>query len=316
LERWDVFHSDRLEVERDLSTAEVRAALARGVLHEDDLVRPAGTTIPWSRLADLPAVLAPVLDPQAEPPSPPSPPAEPPLTPEAVEPDEPIWIDVDDLDLDLSGRGHAPSEPIGSPPVSIASHDAPPFTEDIPPLDFGDDAEGFDPQDEDDEAAGFTLARGSAETVEELDLAAMVDVAFQLVLFFLVTATTVLYKTLEIPPPNPERAPSATVQGPSRTLDDLQHDYILVEIDPNGAVKVDHEPAPSEMRPLAERLRAARQATGRTAMLLSADASTPHRNAVVAYDAANEIGLRIAIARPGGSTASAPPQAVKGAVPG
>ena len=29
----------------------------------------------------------------------------------------------------------------------------------------------------------------------------MVDVAFQLVLFFMVTATTVLYKTLEIPKP-------------------------------------------------------------------------------------------------------------------
>ena len=44
-------------------------------------------------------------------------------------------------------------------------------------------------------------------TVEELDLAPMVDVAFQLVLFFMVTATTVLYKTLEIPKPTPENAP-------------------------------------------------------------------------------------------------------------
>jgi hypothetical protein len=33
-------------------------------------------------------------------------------------------------------------------------------------------------------------------------------------------------------------------------------------------------------------------------MLLSADATTPHRNAVLAYDAANDIGLGIAIARP------------------
>ncbi|MEO6808293.1 MAG: biopolymer transporter ExbD [Isosphaeraceae bacterium] len=316
MERWDVFHSERLEVERDLTTAEVRAALAEGVLHEDDLVRPAGTTVPWARLADLPALLCPDLEIPTEPPSPPGPPTEAPLTPEAAETDEPIWIDMDDLDLDLSGRGHYPSESIGSPPVQIAAHDAQPFAEEIPPIDFGDDVEESDPQDEDEEAAGFTLARSSAETVEELDLAAMVDVAFQLVLFFLVTATTVLYKTLEIPPPNPERAPSATVQGPSRTLDDLQHDYILVEIDPKGAVKVDHEPAPSEMRPLAERLRAARQATGRTAMLLSADASTPHRNAVIAYDAANEIGLRIAIARPGGASASAPARVVKGAVPG
>ena len=33
-------------------------------------------------------------------------------------------------------------------------------------------------------------------------------------------------------------------------------------------------------------------------MLLSADFATPHRNAVLAYDAANEIGLGIAIAKP------------------
>ena len=33
-------------------------------------------------------------------------------------------------------------------------------------------------------------------------------------------------------------------------------------------------------------------------MLLSADFATLHRNAVLAYDAANEIGLGIAIAKP------------------
>lgn len=79
---------------------------------------------------------------------------------------------------------------------------------------------------------------------------------------------------------------------------------------------MDHEPAPSEMRPLVDRLRAARQGDGPNRMLMSADASTPHRNAVVAHDAANEIGLRIAIARPGGVVASAPAQDAKRAVHG
>ena len=44
LASWDVFHADRLELERGLSTAAVRAALADGDLRDDDLVRPAGTT--------------------------------------------------------------------------------------------------------------------------------------------------------------------------------------------------------------------------------------------------------------------------------
>ena len=63
-------------------------------------------------------------------------------------------------------------------------------------------------------------------------------------------------------------------------------------------MKIDREPVAPEMSALVERLRSARETTGRKAMLLSADASTPHRNAVLAYDAANEIGLGIAIARP------------------
>ena len=44
----------------------------------------------------------------------------------------------------------------------------------------------------------------------------------------------------------------------------------------------------------------------RTAMLLSADFATPHRSAVLAYDAANEIGLGIVIARPTSPQGPAP----------
>ena len=66
---WDVFRSDRLEIERALTTEAVRAALARGELHDDDLIRPAGTTVAWARLADLPTLVEPPL-----PPRPPTPP--------------------------------------------------------------------------------------------------------------------------------------------------------------------------------------------------------------------------------------------------
>src|SRR5260370_13884221 len=135
----------------------------------------------------------------------------------------------------------------------------------------------------------------------------MVAVAFQVVLFFLVTATPVLYKSLEVPKPNPETTPAAAAQGRAKTMDDLKSDFILVEIDPAGAVKIDREPVAAEMRALVERLRAQREQTGRKAMLLSADFSTPHRSAVLAYDAANEIVLGIAIARPAQSPTPATP---------
>ena len=156
-----------------------------------------------------------------------------------------------------------------------------------------------------DESEGdpFTFSRRSANTVEELDLAPMVDVAFQLVLFFMVTATTILYKTLEVPKPSGESPPAAVAQGRSKTVDDLRDDFIVVEIDPSGTFTLDREPVAGEIDTLIERLRSARDKTARLTMLLSADYATPHRYAVLAIDAANEIGLRIAVARPKGRQA-------------
>jgi biopolymer transport protein ExbD len=120
-------------------------------------------------------------------------------------------------------------------------------------------------------------------------------VAFQLIMFFLVTASSVFFKSMEIPPPDPEKQQAAQ-QASARTIEDLQNDNILVEIDERGQVLVDH--APVEASRLAEALRSAREATGRLSMLLMADLRTPHRNAVLAYDAASEIGLTIKIGRP------------------
>ena len=153
---------------------------------------------------------------------------------------------------------------------------------------------------EDDPAADFSLSRRATERVEELDLAAMVDVAFQLVLFFLVTASTVVFKTLEVPKPNEDKPPEAAAQSRAKSIDELEKDYILVEVDAEGAVKVDHLPVNADRAALVEKLRQARESTGRKAMLLSADFNTRHRNAVLAFDVASEIDLQIAIAQPTG----------------
>ena len=54
----------------------------------------------------------------------------------------------------------------------------------------------------------------------------------------------------------------------------------------------------------AERFRSAREQTGRRKLLLMTDYATPHRFAVLALDAANEVGLEIAVARPSPSSAA------------
>ena len=381
---WDVFHSDRLEVERGLDDASVRAALSRGDLTEDDLIRPAGSGSPWERLGDRPDVLAPPPEPappadqpkEAAPVVAPPPPVEPSrpydatewgtqalrdagwqdheaaagrggtapdiealhasddfeqVDPETSAPALLSFADEGDEDDDSDPEGleildddeptpaPASTGPILPPLDSTAAIPVPgpaplPWSEEELDAEF-DGEDEYDPLDEDEEAAEFTLARGSAETVEELDLAAMVDVAFQLVLFFLVTATTVFYKSLEVPKPSAEAPPEAAQQGKSNTVEEKMKDFILVEIDPGGTLKIDRQPVPGELTSasLASKLRKLREDTGRRSMLLSADFVTPHRLSVLAYDAANEIGMGIAIAKPAppGARANAPPAAVK-----
>ncbi len=51
---WDVFHADRLELERASAPARFASAWRSGDLRDDDLVRPAGTTVAWARLSDIP----------------------------------------------------------------------------------------------------------------------------------------------------------------------------------------------------------------------------------------------------------------------
>jgi biopolymer transport protein ExbD len=369
---WDVFHSDRMGISRGLSTEQVRAAVARGEVREDDLVRPAGSETAWKRIATIPALLGPEPPPTAAsnerlagtlpasagesedeswagprgtqadeptlvmPPSPEEAFAPPsfddldvedaasatqfnPLQDESIAGDfgaasendpRDTYLDalVDDDDEDEDEDAETEAADLGSLDLGLAGEGrriALPLSPREPPGEQAwidevevDDIDQYDPLEEDEEAAEFTLARGATDKVEELDLAAMVDVAFQLVLFFLVTSTTVLFKTLEVPKPNPETASSSAAQGQGKSLEDLQQDYILVDIEPSGAFKIDHEPVAANMNVLVKRLREARQSTGRLSMLLTADAATLHKYAVLAYDAANEIGLRIAIARP------------------
>lgn len=280
---WDVFHSDRGEVERDLSGEQVRAGLAAGTIHEDDLVRPAGTGARWTRLADVPEVTAPEPEP---------------YVPEAEDEDGPADLAADPaelgpvLDDDFALRldpGRMPGVRIDGRDMMDAEQDM--LEEYIEPVDEGEE------EDEDEAAAEFTLARSATEKIEELDLAAMVDVAFQMVLFFMVTATTVMYKSLEVPKPSAEQN-EQKAQNIAPKLDDLESDYILVSVDAGGVIRVDKEPAPVPPEGLIEKLRQLRESSGRKKMLLSANYKTMHKNTVLAIDAANEIGLGLAMAKP------------------
>ncbi len=370
---WDVFHAETLELERGLSSASVRQGLVKGSIREDDLVRPAGTSTPWTRLGDVAELTAPgaatgthvesspptakggsrrqepsdfelVAEEGLTPPPAPTlrspdwlelrsesddvafpvlrdlPAAFDPGTPAAKKPPEPddtnaevLWAEEadDDEDSDDAIELEEATPEQAAAAAALAASTRTPTREASSqgsrlalPVVHARDYDDVPVVDEDDET--FTFSRGGPQTVEELDLAPMVDVAFQLVLFFMVTATTVMFKTLEIPKPSNENAPASATQGRSRSLDDLSKDYVLVEIDSEGNLKIDREPAPADLNELVERLRSTREKTGRTSMLLSAEYLTRHRAAVLAYDAAHEIGMGIVIARPSSPEGAAP----------
>jgi len=62
-------------------------------------------------------------------------------------------------------------------------------------------------EDDDDDEEGF----GSrADDEEELDLTPMVDVTFLLLIFFMITASFSIQKTLSVPPPDPEKEGAST----------------------------------------------------------------------------------------------------------
>ena len=391
MDSWDIFHGDSLEVERGLSTLQVRASLAAGDLRPEDLARPAGTK-DWLPIAQIEALRLPTRTKRAESATPEKPENHPQGT-TPVHPSDAVAETAPSADShDLGGADPSDvSFPTisasavfegQSPPeieVTIPELPADSSTRAIPGTDWGwhdddfDDSDedisvedmpevplsefelgeydinptirpgGYRPApegpssamalpvvserksqialpvvssrdwadtsiaetDEDEEEEGFTFSRRATEKVEELDLAPMVDVAFQLVLFFMVTATTVLYKSLEVPKPTTDNPPNSVAQGRSKNLDDLRDDFIVVEIDSSGIFKIDREPVAADMDTLVSRLRSAREKTARQRMLLSTEYATPHRFAVLAIDAANDIGLQIAVAKPQGKHAPA-----------
>lgn len=126
-----------------------------------------------------------------------------------------------------------------------------------------------------------------------MDMTPMVDVVFQLLIFFMMTAAFSLQKSLELPPSSPQ---DPTAQ--SMTLEDLDNesDFVIVRIDHENNVTVDGQDAPSEHE-LLSKLREAKGGiarTGqaaRTGLLVLADPECRHEAVVMVLDAGNAVGM-------------------------
>ena len=123
---------------------------------------------------------------------------------------------------------------------------------------------------------------------EEMDLTPMVDVTFQLLIFFMVSASFSLQKSIEVPTPDPDqKGASQQVQ----TLDDLQGTSIIVKIDSSNTIFIDDEPLGDVLR-LSDTLRDKMRREQKSEILVTADSQSLHRTLIAVIDAANEVGMQ------------------------
>ncbi len=131
----------------------------------------------------------------------------------------------------------------------------------------------------------------------ELDMTPMVDVTFQLLIFFMLTATFVQQRSLNMPKPKDES------QTASKSIEEIQEasDTVTVRVDGNGTFYIsaaalgDDEIEVPSRQELYVKLKQARQpdASGNipTRLLVMANGDAIHGRVVMAIDAGNEIGM-------------------------
>lgn len=143
-----------------------------------------------------------------------------------------------------------------------------------------------------DDAGEFTLRRRQTE-IEEMDLTPMVDVTFLLLIFFMITASFSLQKTLEVPPPDPETQGASPIP-----LDQIEENSVVVRVEPGDVYFVDDRPI-ADAADLPSALATAMRESNRSELVIEAADAARHESVVKVYDAGNEIGMqRIRLATP------------------
>lgn len=155
-------------------------------------------------------------------------------------------------------------------------------------------AEWPEPSDADEEDSDQIPWRRRRQPEEDLDLTAMVDVVFQLLIFFMVTASFTMQKSIEMPSSDEPQQGAAPVLV---TLDELESRASIVRIEASGQILVDDDPLPPGQS-LKEFLEAKMSGSGRRELIVAAHDASPHYLTVEVVDTGNSIGVeRIRLAR-------------------
>jgi biopolymer transport protein ExbD len=123
--------------------------------------------------------------------------------------------------------------------------------------------------------------RVSARGVDdaESDMTPMIDVTFQLVIFFMIAATYSIQKTLDLPHLKPDPDAAGAV-----TMEELQEQNVIVRIATDGTVFLDDQPVAVE--DLVDSLRQATRNRRSAELVLDVDDQAVHDIVVKVIDAA------------------------------
>ncbi len=151
---------------------------------------------------------------------------------------------------------------------------------------------GFEDHEEDhDEDYEEPPAIGKKEKIpeDELDMTPMVDVTFLLLIFFMVTASFSLQKSIEQPPPETDEPSTDVIE------EDQDPDYVTVLIDQNNTFYVtsrsDEEvECPSE-REMWTRVKEAKNMSNVDRMIIRAHVDSMHKKVISAWDAGVVAGI-------------------------
>ena len=143
------------------------------------------------------------------------------------------------------------------------------------------------PVESEDDVVEFRVRKPQTE-FEDMDLTPMVDVTFLLLIFFMLTASFSLQKT--IPTPVPE-ANEQSASQPIQSQDELLEKSILIEIDDGNAIFLDEEPV-SDPRQLVSILREKMNRDQKAEVLVDASEEAFNETVVFVLDAANDVGMQ------------------------
>jgi len=134
---------------------------------------------------------------------------------------------------------------------------------------------------------GLSLPPPAKHPEDLVDMTAMVDIVFFMLIFFMITSTQPVESTMDMPPPKAEGSASAT-----QMADQGDHaDFIQVRIEDDDSIWVEEDQTFSEVD-LRVRLKQARDdGTHGEGVFVTGDADASHGAAVKVFDACADSNL-------------------------